>query len=249
MVRYSVEGRAHLHLASSCALKLDLKRGKKKGNLLRLQHWLYSRKHSFRFWATPSHLTKSTGPSPGLLCTQIPGPGGPELKPPSLGPPYPSHIHCRGCWAPRRLLPAQAPTTPNHMPRDSTSAELRCSKNPVTQQFWDPESLRSNSAHGRLGLLHWNPINMYLHWASDSQRWCQSRVSSSCGRIQQGPGDSLGPRESHTSGNHREKVCGGDGVVSLSPLIGYRGCVVILDFPIQVPENNVPCSRHLRNTG
>lgn len=30
MVRYSAEGRAHLHLASPCALKLDLKGGKKR---------------------------------------------------------------------------------------------------------------------------------------------------------------------------------------------------------------------------
>lgn len=49
MVRYSVEGWAHLHLASPCALKLDLKEKRKERKPPEQAPALLEEKHSFSF--------------------------------------------------------------------------------------------------------------------------------------------------------------------------------------------------------
>lgn len=143
-MRYSAEGRAHLHLlASPCSLKLDLK-GKKRNSSSG------SSTGALGSGTTPSHLTKSTNLSPGLLWHPDPWSRGPRAQASLPWALIPTFI--AGAVGLQTAAPAQAPTAPNHMPQTLLSAELRCSKNYHTV-LWDPESLRSQFCPRHLGLL------------------------------------------------------------------------------------------------
>lgn len=98
MVCYSVEGRASLHLASSCVIKLDLKRGGRE----RETTWLDT---STSLWeGSPALGSEMLGRSqqsfPAFLCGSRPLDEGPTLDPASLWLLPSSLIHWRDCWTP-----------------------------------------------------------------------------------------------------------------------------------------------------
>lgn len=215
MEHFSVEGRAHFHLASPYALKSEA------------LNWIQKRETEKRkgetTWPGPVSALREEKegfrPEPSTFCqqnlagfprlprrAQIPCTGGLDSAPPSLSPLLPTRIaHKCSLWdsAQHHPLPAQAPSI--ILQPDPASKQLHYFTVTKTtpglcRSQRSPGNFKMRKWHCHFCLLHWNFIETYLPWASESLRWpntpqwapVQRQDQSSQGWAQWEPGEAGG---------------------------------------------------------